>query len=192
MSFKIIICVSRNLGFGNKNAIPWKIKEELRYFKDQTLTTEDSNKKNIVIMGRKTFESITNIPSNKDGLRDRINVVLSSNKMLKEKYKNHYNIIVVSDFKELESLIEYYQKENTIENYWIIGGLSLVEYGIKKNYDLYLNKIYENYECDKFLDKTLLRDYDINHIDLHYFYCDVKKKRVLINYSILKKKTVST
>ena len=190
MSFKIIICVSKNFGFGNNNSIPWKIKEELNYFKVKTLTTEDKNKKNMVIMGRKTFESIIKIPSNKNGLKDRINVILSSDNNLKHKYENHDSVFVVADFNKLETLIEVYQKKNTIESYWIIGGLSLVEYGIKKNYDLYLNKIYEDYDCDTFFDKRLLKGYEMVDVDLHYLYCNVKKKNVLVNYSILKKQTL--
>ena len=47
----------------------------MEFFKKMTSTTNDVNKKNVVIMGRKTWESI---PKKFKPLAGRINMVLSS------------------------------------------------------------------------------------------------------------------
>lgn len=58
-------------------SLPWKLKKEMRYFAKMTKSTEDPTKKNAVIMGRKTYESI---PSSFRPLKDRLNVVLTGQK----------------------------------------------------------------------------------------------------------------
>lgn len=46
-----IVAVSKNNAIGKKNDLPWKIPEDLKFFKDKTLNS-------IMIMGRKTYDSI--------------------------------------------------------------------------------------------------------------------------------------
>lgn len=53
-------------------------REELSYFSRMTKETKDSNKKNAVVMGRLTWESM---PENRKPLPGRYNLVLSSKKM---------------------------------------------------------------------------------------------------------------
>lgn len=60
----IIVAVSKNNQIGMDNKLPWHIPEDLRYFKEKT-------KGHMVIMGRKTYESIGK------PLPNRKNVVLT-------------------------------------------------------------------------------------------------------------------
>ena len=82
LQFSIIVACNAEGGIGRNNAIPWKIKADLKYFSDVTRSTPTptptssmiTNKhKNIVIMGRKTWESLGKKP-----LPGRINMVISS------------------------------------------------------------------------------------------------------------------
>lgn len=57
-------CSNGKLGIGMKNDIPWKLPEDLKYFKEKTTGKT-------VVMGRKTFESIGK------ELPNRKNIVLS-------------------------------------------------------------------------------------------------------------------
>ena len=68
-SFSIIVALNEKNGIGRNNEIPWKCPEDLCFFKQ---TTEN----NIVVMGRKTLDSLSQRP-----LKNRINIVLSRNKM---------------------------------------------------------------------------------------------------------------
>jgi dihydrofolate reductase len=69
----IVAATSSNLGIGLKGTLPWRLKRELAYFKKVT-TYNPQNLPNVVIMGRKCWESI---PVKFRPLSDRINVILS-------------------------------------------------------------------------------------------------------------------
>ena len=63
--FKAIAAMSENRVIGEGNRIPWHLPDDFKWFKRMTSG-------NVVIMGRKTFESLGNKP-----LPNRINIVLS-------------------------------------------------------------------------------------------------------------------
>ena len=65
-SITIIVAYTNNLLIGKDNSIPWHISDDLKRFKK--LTTG-----NVIIMGRKTFESLGSKP-----LPNRTNIVISS------------------------------------------------------------------------------------------------------------------
>ena len=72
--FSIVVAADLNDGIGTGTAIPWSVPEDMKYFKELT-STAAKGKKNCVIMGRKTWESI---PEKFRPLPNRLNVVLSS------------------------------------------------------------------------------------------------------------------
>lgn len=82
------------------NKLPWRIPEDLRFFKDKTLG-------NKVIMGRKTFESIGK------PLKDRENIVVSKQKDL------HIDGVVV--LNTIEECVD----TRSIEDLFIIGGAEI-------------------------------------------------------------------
>lgn len=69
----IVAATSTRLGIGLKDALPWRLKKELAYFKRAT-TFNPENRTNVVIMGRKCWESI---PQKFRPLPARYNIVLS-------------------------------------------------------------------------------------------------------------------
>ena len=98
-----LVAVSNNLVIGVDNDLPWSLKADLAHFKKYTL-----NK--IIIMGRKTYESIGR------PLHNRINYVVS--KTLKEVPGTHI-------FDNLEEAISKAEEENiqmNIDNEIIIIG----------------------------------------------------------------------
>ena len=66
MSIKLICAFSKNNVIGNENKLPWNLSEDLKRFKKLT-----SN--NLIVMGRKTFDSIGR------PLTNRKNIDLSNN-----------------------------------------------------------------------------------------------------------------
>ena len=63
----LIAAVNHNMLLGKDNNMPWHVKEDLQFFKQQTLHK-------YVLMGRKTFESLPSV------LKDRTIYLLTNNK----------------------------------------------------------------------------------------------------------------
>jgi dihydrofolate reductase/thymidylate synthase len=73
--FQIVVAADRNGGIGKNGSMPWKIPADMNYFRELTSRTGDaSSRQNVVIMGRKTWESL---PAVHRPLKGRINIVLS-------------------------------------------------------------------------------------------------------------------
>lgn len=68
----IVAALQPNLGIGYKGQLPWRLKREIKYFKD--VTSSAGSGINGVVMGRKTWELI---PPKFRPLPGRFNVVLS-------------------------------------------------------------------------------------------------------------------
>lgn len=89
LKFNAIFATDSERGFAlDGNELPWRISKDMKYFKNVT-SGDDSTKRNIVIMGRKTWESI---PEKFRPLPNRINIILSSS------IKNDDNYLYRSDF----------------------------------------------------------------------------------------------
>lgn len=107
--YKAIVAVSPNGLIGSDQSIPWKIKEDLKYFQKQT----DGH---TIVMGRKTFSSIGRVLPNRKNVvltRDTISVAMS--KIIKKSLLD--NIFLENDYKKT--------KENEIV--WVIGGSQIYE-----------------------------------------------------------------
>ena len=130
-TFSIIVALNEKNGIGVNNEIPWKCSEDLHFFKKMT-------ENNIVIMGRKTWESLPQRP-----LRNRINIVLSRNNM-ENLPENTYH------FNSLEKALSY-GKSYRNEKIFVIGGSEIYEQALKLNCEkIYLTRIFNNCECDKY------------------------------------------
>ena len=113
----IIIKFAQNLlGFiGKDNNIPWKCKRDLIDFKKATTN-------NIVIMGRKTFESIGSKP-----LPNRINIVVSMNDDYVITQRENNTNTDLYFCTSLENALNIYPNKNV----YIIGGAMLIESAIR-------------------------------------------------------------
>jgi len=174
MAFNIIVAVDTKNGIGKNNKLAWKNKYDMLHFKKSTLETTDETKKNVVIMGRKTYESI---PNKYRPLHGRINIVLS-----KTKKQGDYGEEVLIYSSLNETLDEYYENnKKKIEMMWIIGGFEIYKEGLNHDMcrDVYITKIEGDYECDIYfpeLDKRMFRlnkEIDLNEEGLK---CEVYRK----------------
>ncbi|MBQ3564707.1 MAG: dihydrofolate reductase [Alphaproteobacteria bacterium] len=127
---KLIAIVEKNLGIAENGKIPWEFEEDRKFFREKTLNS-------IVIMGRKTFESIPNAP-----LKNRKNCVITK--------KNIQND--VECFRTLEEAVQKYP------SCWIIGGAQLYNYALEKNVVQYMLITHVNaeYNPDIFLNRNHL------------------------------------
>lgn len=119
----IIVAIAENGIIGDKNALLWSIKEDMRRFR--TTTTGHP-----VIMGRKTFESIGR------PLPKRTNVVITRG-------DNTFEGCEVAH--SLEEAVAMFPKE---EEVFIIGGAQIYAQALSIADRLYLTIVHRDYEGD--------------------------------------------
>lgn len=83
----IIVAYSKNRVIGNENDIPWYIREDMQFFKKRTTGK-------IVIMGRKTYESI---PEKHRPFPNRETYILTRDKSYRV---DHPDVTVFNEFKK--------------------------------------------------------------------------------------------
>ena len=127
MKIKLIAAIDLHFGLGKNGNLLFKIPEDLRLFKQFTTG-------NVVLMGRKTFDSIGCKP-----LPDRINIVISS--------KKDFENVGITTFDNMETAVEYSKRNFPDKDLYIIGGGQIYEQGIKYADEVILtkyNKLYED------------------------------------------------
>jgi dihydrofolate reductase / thymidylate synthase len=152
-------------GIGKDGKLPWHIPEDMEHFKYIT-TPDNPTNYSIVIMGRKTWDSI---PEKFKPLENRYNIILSNDENYKtyqtEKYNSYINSYKTTNtktgikFTTWDKLFndEYMQIENELYqltlnnpdyipsiikkafNYYIIGGETLYKKAIESNYNLIIH-----------------------------------------------------
>ena len=114
----LIAAIGKNKELGKNNELIWHIKEDLKFFKNQTIN------KNIV-MGINTFNSLPKL------LPQRKHIILT-----------HQEVQVSSEvmiFHELEKLLEYIK--NNKNEFMIIGGASIYRQFLEYAKKMYLTQI---------------------------------------------------
>ena len=149
MKLSIIACVGKNLELGKGNDLVFHIKDDMKYFKEVTLN-------HVVVMGRKTFESL---PS---PLKDRKNVVITR-----------------SDVKLPDGVLKYSSIEEFLDSYkdykdeiFIIGGASIYRQFIDLCDKLYLTEVDKSVDADvyfpefnkKLYEKEIVKEGESNNL----------------------------
>jgi dihydrofolate reductase len=162
MSIKLICAVSKNNVIGNDNKLPWNISEDLKRFRE--LTSE-----NIVVMGRKTYDSIGR------PLPKRENLVLSKNKKLK--------IENVKVFNTPREIIDFYDKREEKKDLFIIGGTFIYKLFIEYCDYLLITFVDKEYDGDAYFPKIDWAEWELTNEErktedqenLTYYFRDYKK-----------------
>lgn len=138
-NWNLIACIGNNGELGKDGHMIWNVPEDLKRFKELT-----SN--GIVIMGRKTWESI---PSKYKPLSNRINIVVSSNFEYKSddinnSETNNYSLYVINTKDKIIDVVERYKE---YKNVWVIGGIE-----IYKMFEDKYDKLFITHVCNNCLD----------------------------------------
>lgn len=126
-----VAAMSQNRVIGTQNTLPWSIPEDLKFFRNTT-------KGHIMIMGRKTYDSIGAKP-----LPQRYHIVISRQDL----QSTHP---LVKFVKTLEEAIEV-AKPLTAEwgeEVFIVGGGEIYKQSMNVTDKIYLTMIYQNFEGD--------------------------------------------
>ena len=119
-SLHLIVCTDNKGRIGSKTVpLLYHVPLDMNRFKSMTTNTEDTQKKNVVIMGHTTWQSL---PQNHRPLSDRINVVLtrSPEKAYKARSVGAYPFVSIQ--RALGFLNEI---ESETERMFLIGGAQL-------------------------------------------------------------------
>ncbi len=138
--FSIIVAVDKKRGISLKRKLPWKLREDIKWFKHTTLLAP-KGKKNSVIMGRKTYFSI---PKNYRPLQGRDNIILSKKKYPKEKE--------VSFFSNFQSTLNQLTNKSNVHQIFVIGGGEVYQMAISHPncHSLYITEVQHTFDCDTF------------------------------------------
>lgn len=155
--FNVILITDFNGGIGNDNKLPWSFKKDMEFFKNKTTSILE---KSIVIMGRKTWESLPN-----KFLPNRLNYVITRQNLSSDNND-------ISFFNSLNSALnKAYNNITDHNNIWVIGGGEIYNEAFRHKD---VNNVYHtlipssDFACDtfvKFQDLKLIHKHFINDID---------------------------
>lgn len=124
MIISIIVAIGNNRIIGIKNALPWNLPADMEYFRQKTWGKP-------VIMGQKTFESISN------SLPGRTNIIIT----LDKNYKVPGCIVV-------HSIEESLRVAKDFEEVMIIGGASIYKQFLPLANRMYLTFVHGDFNGD--------------------------------------------
>ncbi|XP_072174316.1 dihydrofolate reductase-like [Diadema setosum] len=150
-------CTSNGkMGIGVNGNLPWRLRQEMAYFDRMTSTTTMEGKKNVVIMGRKTWFSI---PEKFRPLKNRINVVLSNSLQECPTGADH----LCPSLPEAVKLLSSPPVVESVDMVWVIGGSSVYKDAMESPlcHRIYLTRVMKEIECD-----TFFPEFDLNRFKL--------------------------
>ncbi|THG18143.1 hypothetical protein TEA_005761 [Camellia sinensis var. sinensis] len=147
-TYQVVVAATQNMGIGKDGKLPWKLPSDLKIFKDVTLTTSDPVKKNAVIMGRKTWESI---PLEHRPLPGRLNVVLTRSGSFD--IATAENVVICGSIGSALELLAASPYCLSIEKVFVIGGGQILREALNApGCDaIHITEIETNIECDTFI-----------------------------------------
>ncbi|MBC8406699.1 MAG: dihydrofolate reductase [Planctomycetes bacterium] len=138
--FEIVVAADQNNGIGLDGDLPWKLPGDLRFFKE--LTMGDGN--NVVIMGRKTWQSI---PDRFRPLDRRINIVLS-----RQQLDLPAGVLLAGSLNKALDICENELPASVNRVFVIGGGQIYAEAFTHPNCSrVYLTRVMGEFACDAFL-----------------------------------------
>ena len=158
---KLIMACTPLGGIGKNGTLPWRIKEDMALFKRITTTTKNINQYNIVIMGRKTWESI---PAKFRPLPNRINMVVSTTMKQSDIDKTYTgnNVFIANSITDINIQMNNIKSLYDIDKTFVIGGANIYEQllNLKLIDTIHISYLMKEYDCDTFIDiNTYLTDF---------------------------------
>ena len=134
MGVNIIVAYCNGNGIGKNNALPWYIPQDLKHFSKLT----KGNNNNMVVMGRKTWDSLPRKP-----LPKRFNAILSNHLIIDNE--------TTKSFKSLSQVVDF-SRQNGYETLWVIGGAEIYKMALALDIvdEIHVTEIQEHHDCDVF------------------------------------------
>lgn len=159
----IIVAKAKNNVIGKNNQLIWHLPEDLIRFKE--ITTGHT-----IIMGRKTFESLGRVLSN------RKHVILTKN----QDYKvNDENVEIVHSLSEIE---EYIKCKDEV---FVIGGEAIYSLLMPYTTKMYITQIEQSFEGDVYFPEFDDKKWDIIKREKHF---QINNNQISYEYIIYEKR----
>ncbi|MCX6721455.1 MAG: dihydrofolate reductase [Candidatus Staskawiczbacteria bacterium] len=163
MILSMISAVAENRVIGNKNALPWHMPADFKYFKEATLGKT-------IVMGLNTFKSIGDKP-----LPDRKNIILN----------NDPNYIPPEGCFVAHSIDELMEMVKADPEVMICGGASVYKQFLPLAQKLYITEIHASPEGDTYFPEVNLSEWN----EVKREYCKADDKNVYdYSFVILERK----
>lgn len=135
MNISLIAAIGKNNELGKNGDLIWKIKEDMKFFKETTINHP-------VVMGRITFESLPKV------LPGRKNIVISNSEINNNK---------IEVYKSIKAFLAKY--ENYKEEIFIIGGATIYNEFISFANKMYLTEIDDAKDADTYFPNFNINDW---------------------------------
>ncbi|VVA40796.1 PREDICTED: bifunctional dihydrofolate [Prunus dulcis] len=147
-TYQVVVAATREMGIGKDGKLPWRLPSDLKFFKEVTVTTSDPGKKNAVVMGRKTWESIA--PEHRP-LPGRLNVVLTRSGSFD--IATAENVVICGSMASALELLAASPYCLSIDKVFIIGGGQILREALNApGCDaIHITEIKTDIECDTFI-----------------------------------------
>ncbi|KAK4485934.1 hypothetical protein RD792_008585 [Penstemon davidsonii] len=147
-TYQVVVAATPRMGIGKDGKLPWRLPGDLKFFKEITTTTSDPMKKNAVMMGRKTWESI---PPKFRPLPGRLNVVLTRSG--DSEISSADNVVLCGCIASALELLAEPPYSFSIEKVFLIGGGQILREALNapECEAIHLTEIKTSIECDTFI-----------------------------------------
>lgn len=145
---RVIVAATREGGIGTGGRLPWRLRADTDFFRDTT-TRAEPGKRNVVIMGRKTWESL---PLRCRPLPRRLNVVVTGTKIEKDGHSTDF-VRCVPTFAEAMGIE---RERDDVDQVFVIGGAMLYATALRwmeehgRDHEILLTEIHHPFSCDTF------------------------------------------
>lgn len=129
----LVVARARNGVIGRDNALPWRIRSDMAWFKASTMGKP-------IIMGRRTWDSLPKKP-----LPGRTNIVLSRDGSFEPR-----GALACETFSEAVGIARDQAADDGVDEVCVIGGSALFELSLPKARRLYLTEVLADVEGDVF------------------------------------------
>jgi dihydrofolate reductase len=139
--FAIVVAHDSKLGIGKNGGLPWKIAGDLQNFRNLTTSVTQPNDQNVLVMGRRTWDSIA--PQHRP-LTGRINLVLTHDQSLSVPPQ----VVLCHSIDETTKLLD----SMSFDTCFAIGGASIFRYALldKRFSTIHLTEVEGDFKCDVF------------------------------------------
>ena len=153
-----IAAISSNRCIGKGNDLPWHISADLQHFKQLTTEDTDSAVKGIVIMGRKTFESMGSKP-----LPKRVSFIITSQLDYAQQkgLEGKANAYVVHNLDDALTQAASLAHGAHLETIWVIGGEQVFSDALMYTDRIELTHVETTIECGDAFYPALPSDFEV-------------------------------